>query len=101
MEPIKKTTKGGHVIAVRQVTGVERRAYRRKALDLEDKEGLSTADQIDQLEDSLFQIFIESVDGKTEDIVGEILKLPAPDYSEAVDFCKEMLSGLEKKSEGT
>lgn len=97
MEENIKTTTKGHKIVFREATGTERRAYRRVALSI--PEDALIADRVDTLEDALINIFIESVDGNTEDLQKIVLKLPSKDYDEVIEMCREILSGLEKKTD--
>lgn len=95
------TTPGGHKVVVRNyITGAQRRSFRRVVINL-DVDEVEKADKLDQAEDEVIKLVVTSVNGKSEDVVGSVLNLPAEDYDFISKLANDVVQGLDKKKEVT
>lgn len=94
------TPTGEHKLLVRAyLSGEDRRANRRMILKLNDEGKTAKVEGIEEAENFMIEQIILSIDGKSEDIVNQVLKFKAEDYDFVVDTVNDISRGMTKKKE--
>ena|SRR3990167_11540224 len=97
---IQTPTKEHKLVIKAYLTGFDKREYRRKLIELGQKTTDENRIEIeDEFENYKIEKVVLSVDGSTEDIVNQVLKMKAGDYNYIQGFVDELILGLSKKNE--